>query len=162
MCEYVSGVEHDISAQHGGDRAAGTQGRYLRIGRCAEEQGHRGLHHRRRESAGEVKDQIAEPPKCVLDVLTEDRQEQHVAEDVIPAGVHEHGRDPADTPRYAQVAGAIDIARIKRRSVNRRIPIRQLVEQKDREVRDDQRDVDDREPAGRNAIGERDHATRFC
>jgi hypothetical protein len=57
------------------------------------------LHHHRGESADEVKDHIAEPPERVLDVLAEDRQEQHVAEDVIPAGMHEHRRDPANTPR---------------------------------------------------------------
>jgi len=38
-------------------------------------------------------------------------------------------------------------------------PFWQLAKQKDREVGDDQRDIDNREPAGRNAIGVRDHVT---
>src|SRR6478752_5491082 len=153
------GIEHEIGAQHGGDRAAGAEVGYLRVGRGAEEQGHRGLQHHRGESAGKVKEQIAQPPECVLDVLAEDRQKQHVAQDVVPAGMHEHGRDPSDTPRDAQVAGVVDVARVERRLVDRRLPVGQFVEQKDREVGDDQRDIDDREPAGRNAIGVRDHAS---
>jgi hypothetical protein len=52
----------------------------------------------------------------------------------------------------AEVAGTIHIAGIERRLVHRRVTVRQFVEQKDREVGDDQRDVDNREPAGRNAI----------
>ena len=64
-------------------------------------------------------------------------------------------------PRTRQPASCcpISIARVERRLVNRRLPVRLLVEQKDREVGDDQRDIGDREPAGRNAIGVRDHAS---
>ena len=40
---------------------------------------------------------------------------------------------------------------------DRRIKVRQFVEQKDREVRGDQRDIDEREPLGWNAVGVRDH-----
>jgi len=50
------------------------QGGYLRVGGAAEEQGHRGLHHCRGESAGKVKDQIAETIDRIIDVLAEDRQ----------------------------------------------------------------------------------------
>jgi len=106
------------------------QGGYLCVGGGAEEQGHRGLHHRRGESAGKVKDQIAEPPERILDVLAEDRQKQHVAQDVIPAGMQEHGRDPTNTPWHAEVAGTIHIAGIERRLVHRRVTVRQFVEQK--------------------------------
>ena len=67
----------------------------------------------------------------------------------------------ATAPRYADVAGIVDIARIERRPVNRLAAVWQLVEQPHREVGDDQRDVDDRKPAGPNAIGERDHAGRL-
>src|SRR6185437_1935252 len=129
-CLCVSRIEHEVGAQNGGDRAAGSQGGYLCVGGGAEEQGHRGLHHCRGESAGKVKDQIAEPPERILDVLAEDRQKQHVAQDVIPAGMQEHGRDPTNTPWHAEVAGTIHIAGIERRLVHRRVTVRQFVEQK--------------------------------
>jgi hypothetical protein len=61
----------------------------------AEQQGHRGLRHHR----GEVEDEVPNRPEGVLDVLSEDRQEQLVAQDVIPATMQKHGSDPADAPR---------------------------------------------------------------
>jgi hypothetical protein len=75
--------------------------------------------------------------------------------------MQEHGRDPGNAPRYAEVAGIVDIARIERRPVNRLVAVWQLVEKPHRKVRDDQRDVDDRNPPGPNAIGDRDHASRL-
>jgi hypothetical protein len=75
--------------------------------------------------------------------------------------MHEHGRDPAHAPRQTDVARIVDVTGIERRLVNRRLSVRYLVEQKDCEVGGDQRDVDDREPARRNAIGVGDHAKSF-
>src|SRR5580693_3656753 len=73
--------------------------------------------------------------------------------------MHEHGRDPANAPWYAQVAGVIDITRIERCLINRRGPVWQFVEQKDCEVGDDQRDIDPWEPTGLNAVRNRNHAS---
>jgi hypothetical protein len=148
-------------AQHGRDRAAGAKARYLRVGWAAEEQGHRGLQKHCSEPAGEVEDQIAKLAERVLDVLAENRQKEHVAQDVIPAAMQEHRRNPANTPRVTHVAGIVDIACIKRGLLDRRLRIRQFVEHKDCEVGGDQRDINPGEPAGRNGIGLRDHAGRF-
>jgi hypothetical protein len=75
--------------------------------------------------------------------------------------MQKHGGDPTDAPRYTQVAGIGDITRIERCVINRRLAVRYFIEQKDREVRDDQRDVNDRKPTCRNAVRVRDHTNSF-
>src|SRR5262249_47126999 len=60
------------------------------------------LSHGRREPAREVEDEVAEPAHRVLDLRTEGPQEDHVAENVGPAAVHEHraqDRDPVTAGR---------------------------------------------------------------
>ena len=52
---------------------------------------------------------------------------------------------------------AVDRARVERRVVDGRVQVRELVEDPDREVGGDQRDVDDREAPGAQAVGEREH-----
>ncbi len=69
----------------------GPQFRHLRVGGRAEEQSHRGLGDHRGEAAREVEDKVPQRPEGVLDVLAEDHEKQHVAEDVVPAGMQEHG-----------------------------------------------------------------------
>ena len=49
------------------------------------------------------------------------------------------------------MTSAVDIAGIERRLAER-VGVRQFVEQEDREVGSDQRNVDDRKASGRNAI----------
>src|SRR5215475_7223594 len=83
-----AGVQQEVRAQHGGDGAAGPQVWHLRVGGGAEQQGHRGLRHHCGEAAGEIERKVSQRPEGILNVLTEDRQEQHVAQDVIPAAVH--------------------------------------------------------------------------
>jgi hypothetical protein len=78
----------------------------------------------------------------VLDVLAEDRQEQHVAEDVVPAAVHEHGREPAERPRLGTATGPVERAGVERRVRDRRVQLRELVHEPHRETRNDQRDGD--------------------
>jgi hypothetical protein len=51
----------------------------------------------------------------------------------------------------------VDVARIERRSVNRLVAVQQFLEKPNREIRHDERGVDDRETAGRNSVGVRDH-----
>ena len=91
-------VEDEEGAEDRRDRAARAEVRDARRGRRAEEQGHGRLRHRRDEAAGEVEGEVAEVAERVLDVLAEDREEEHVAEDVAPASVHEHRGEPADRP----------------------------------------------------------------
>ena len=55
------------------------------------------------------------------------------------------------------MTSAVDIAGIERRLAER-VGVRQFVEQEDREVGSDQRNVDDRKASGRNAISQGDHA----
>jgi hypothetical protein len=113
--------------------------------------------HGRDEAAGEVEGQIAQRAEGVLDVLAEDREEEHVPEDVVPAAMEEHRRDPADAPRLGGVAHAVDAAGIERRVEDGGLEVRELVEQPDREVGDDNRHVDDRQAPCRDPVGEREH-----
>ena len=79
-------------------------------------------------------------------------------EDVVPASVQEHRRDPADPPRFGPVARAVDRAGIEGGMEDRRLQVRKLVEEPDREVGDDDRDVDDRQAPRRDSTRERKHA----
>src|SRR6185437_4157854 len=58
------GIEHEIRAEHGRDRAAGAEGWYLGVGRCAEEQSRSSLHHRRDEPTTEVEEQYPSRPNA--------------------------------------------------------------------------------------------------
>src|SRR5207249_2280280 len=55
---------------------------------------HRGERMRRagRRAAEEIEDRVADVPEPVLDVVAEDVEVEHVAEDVDPTGVNEHAR----------------------------------------------------------------------
>jgi hypothetical protein len=118
------------------------------VGGRAEEQSHRGLGDHRGEAAREVEDNVPQRPEGVLDVLAEDHEKQHVAEDVVPAAMQEHSGDPAHAPRLRPMAGAVNGARIERGLEDRRVEVRELIEEPHREIGDDQRDVDDREALG--------------
>ena len=147
------GIEQPVGAEDGGDRTARAERRDARRRGRAGEQRDRRLHQGRHEATCDVEREVAEMPERVLDVLAEDRQEQHVAENVVPAAVHEHGREPAELPRQRSVARGVHAARVERRVVDGRAQVWHLVEDPHQEVRDDQRDVDVREPPRGNAVG---------
>ncbi len=67
----------------------------------------------------------------------------------------EHRGDPADAPRLGGVAGVVNGAGIERGVRDRRPEVRELVEEPDREVGDDDRDVHDREAPRFDAVGQR-------
>ena len=80
------------------------------------------LQRRRREPAEEVEDDEAHAAERVLDVVPEDPEEQHVAEQVEPVGVHEHGRERGDRPGLADLpARVLDLARVVRELVRREL-----------------------------------------
>jgi hypothetical protein len=120
--------------------------------RRAEQQRHPGLRHHRGEPAGEVEGQVPDRPEGILDILAEDRQEQHVAQDVVPAAVQEHGGDPAEAPGLRPAAGAVDRTRVERGVVDRRVELVQLVEDPHGEVGHDQQHIDDPEPPSGKAV----------
>src|ERR1700730_1817428 len=49
--------------------------------------------------AEQIEDQIPEMPQTVLDIVTKDPEEQHVAKDVRDAAVHEHRGDQREIHR---------------------------------------------------------------
>jgi hypothetical protein len=85
-------VQDEIGTEHGGDGIAGPEFRHPRVARCAEQQGHRRLRQHGDEAADEVEDQVPERPERVLDVLAEDHQEQHVAQNVVPTSANTGSR----------------------------------------------------------------------
>ena len=51
------------------------------------------LGERRGDAAEQIEDQELHVPEAVLDVVAEDPQVEHVAAEVQPAAVHEHGAE---------------------------------------------------------------------
>jgi hypothetical protein len=97
-------------------------------------------------------------PERVLDVVAEDPEKQHVAEDVLPARVHEHAGEHALVPGQRvepgrEVARPVDRARVEAVAEHVRV---QLPEP-DEEVRDDQPHRDVRGRAAGDAVAEGKH-----
>src|SRR5205823_7844546 len=57
-----------------------------------------GLNSRGRQPRGQVPDEKADVAECILDVVPEDPEEEHVPDDVRPACMHEHPREGALVP----------------------------------------------------------------
>src|SRR5438309_2871216 len=77
------GVENEIGSEDGGDRPRCPDDRHLRRRRD------RDLRQRGDSSAKQVEEQEADPAEAILDVVAEDPQVQHVADQVQPAAVEE-------------------------------------------------------------------------
>ena len=79
-----SGIKDEVSAHDRRNGAAGSQrgedGGWLKDI----------LHQGCTESAQQIEKQIAERPQPVFDIVAEDHQEPHVADEVVPASVQEH------------------------------------------------------------------------
>ncbi len=78
------GVKDEISAHDRRNGAAGSQ--------CGEDGGGLKdiLHQGCAESAQQIEKQVAEGTQPVFDIVAEDHQEPHVADEVVPASVQEH------------------------------------------------------------------------
>ena len=150
-------VHHDVGAEHAGDRAAGADGG---DGRARLQ---RGVERARGETGGEIEHEIARVTEPVLDVVAEDPEVPHVADDVEPAAVQEHrreqraerrhecgrAREPADESGRGQ--------RVLRGEVPQVRSQQQLVDEH-REVDDDQQDRHHRCRARGVLVAERDQA----
>src|SRR5581483_5809902 len=112
---------------------------------------------------GEVPDEEAEMAERVLAVVAEDPEEQEVAEDVLPARVHEHPREHPLPPRQRveagrQPAGAVERARVVAVAEDVDVDARRLeLPEPDEEAGDDQPDRDERRRPAGNAVAEREH-----
>ena len=80
-------VEHEVGAEHARDRA-----RRADVGDAGGRVG-RELGEGREHAAHEVEERVAQAAHAILDVVAEDPEEQHVADDVHPAAVHEDRGD---------------------------------------------------------------------
>src|SRR4029077_2646670 len=85
--------QDDVRPQHGGDGPRGAQVWDDRVG----------IHHDLGEAGDDPGDQVArqvqDRPDVVLDVVAKDEQEEHVAAQVQPAGVHEHAGQQGQVDR---------------------------------------------------------------
>ena len=94
------------------------------------------LRERRRDPAHQIEDQELDRPELVLDVVAEDPQIEHVAAEMQPAAVHEHGGEDG-----GHVAGWVlaEPGRNERPLANEGIAAVQLDEEEEN-VERDQRD----------------------
>ncbi len=98
------GIENQIGAHDAADGARGPDGRDLASG------GGDDVRAGRDQPAQEVEDEIAQVPHRILDVVPEHPQEPHIAEQVSPAAVHEHGSEgclPAQPAEAATLAAEV-------------------------------------------------------
>ena len=96
----VTRFEDNVRTQHAGNRSARAQRRDMRI------QVERDVHQARSHSANEVKEQIAQVAKGRFDVVAEDPQEQHIAQDVSNARVEKHAGQQRQECRFETSATA--------------------------------------------------------
>jgi len=82
--DAVAGKGNDECAHHGGDSSAGTERGDAREGIAQDLRGHGN------DAADEIKDGEADGAHRVFNFAAEGPQVNHVADDVHPAGVHEH------------------------------------------------------------------------
>ena len=101
-----AGADHQIGAHHAGDRARRPDQRRLRMrGEDAIEQG-------AEHAAQEIEGDETSMPQRVLDIVAENPQEQHVADDVRPAAMQEHvGEERQETFDETEVVRAEHQAR---------------------------------------------------
>src|SRR5579863_2031721 len=92
-----SWVQHEVGAEDPRDRSRGADRGYGRM-RSSERLGEEGGVARK-----QVENHEASVAEAVLDVVAEDPEKQHVAEDVHPTSVEEH-RDEATGERLGQQA----------------------------------------------------------
>src|SRR4029079_5941160 len=100
--------KHDVHAERCRDRTGRADQRRGRL-RVDDHLG-----QRRCDAADEVEDEERDPAKAILDVVAEDPQVQHVAEDVQPATVQEHAGDHPER-RPAEVVAGLEGGRDPRR-----------------------------------------------
>ena len=87
-------MQQQIRAEHTGDRAARADHRNFRA-RLWDR-----LRQRGGDSAEQVEDKIAAMTHAVFDVVAEDPEIEHVADQMHPAAMHEHRSENGERRRY--------------------------------------------------------------
>src|SRR5439155_7264434 len=109
----------------------------------------------RRATAEEIEEEITQVPEPVLDVVPEDVEVEHVAEDMEPAPVQEHA---------GQEVHEREVARHQAPAHDERVGLtpaeRDLVAEHEQVARDDGV-VDDRHATRRDGVAKRDHAPPY-
>jgi hypothetical protein len=155
-------VEEEVRAEHCGDRPARPEVGDLGFLRAAPAERDDGLRRRRGEAAEDVEEDEADASERVFDVVPEDPEEEHVAEQVAPAGVQEQRGEDRRRPVLSDLGAAVlDLARVVGEIVDRRreagISACVLVEDEGEHVRGDEPDRDDREMPSGDVVPEGDH-----
>ena len=129
------GKGHDERSHDGGDGSAGAETRDTRKGIAEDLRAHGD------DAAHEVEEQEADRPHGVFDLAAEGPQVNHVADDVHPAAVHEHGGEQGDE------AMAVDDADGNRRpGAHKGVSVRELLKE-DEDVNEDDEDGDEAKAA---------------
>jgi len=147
-------IEHDVGAEHAGNRPRGTDRRHAR----------RGIHHRvgqrGDQAAREIEEEVSGVPEAILDVVAEDPEVEHVPAEVQPPAVKKHRHEHGDDVRQ-QRAGQVPETRRNEGDVEQhRLDLRPEgdLPEKHQHVDDDEDDVDHRRGASRVVVSEREQA----
>ena len=87
-------MKHEIAAHHTRDRARRAKTGYERV--FPKDERGRHVRQRRRDARHQIKGQVSRVREIVLDVVTENPEKQHVAEQMHQAAVHEHRRQQCE------------------------------------------------------------------
>jgi hypothetical protein len=119
-------------------------------------------------AAEEIEEKIAEVAQTVLDIVTEDPQTPHVAEEMEPTPVKEHvgeERDRALRKRDVEGRTAGDLGRDQAVDSEEKGVLPPTVEQKideDRDVQANESGINERNPLLRYVVFEGDHTDVVC
>src|SRR5688572_8570024 len=86
-------MHQKISAEDTRDRPGSSETRYHHLSAvCGEERGGKHVGQRSKQCAHKIKHQITYVAQTILDVVSEDPEEEHVTADVRDTAVHKHRR----------------------------------------------------------------------
>jgi hypothetical protein len=146
--------QQHVGAQNAGNGAAGTDHRNAAAGHEEDlEQGSGDATH-------DVEDQVAKVAHALLDVVAEDEQGPHVAEEVKPAAVDEHGTEKCGPDLEASWRGNKAGRDETPREDKLLKPLRTepKLGEKDEAVQGDEDEIDDRNAPTALRVVEREHA----
>ena len=151
--------EDEVRAEHAGDRARRAEHRRRR---------HEALPDRGDDPAEQIEEQVRCAPEPRLDVVAEDPEIEHVADDVQPSAVQEHVRHERHERRERPCAGGqvaaearpVERVAIEERAERARRPLQVEDVDPDDDVHEEQQPVHRGRALGRLGVGERDHRDR--
>ena len=100
------GMKQKVTTQHSRDRARSAQDSESAYCSCslAKARSRKHVGQRRDHAADQVEDEVPDMAQTIFDVVAKDPKEEHVAEDVRDAAVHEHRSEQREVNRKRRFA----------------------------------------------------------